>query len=195
MDVPILDISYKWNKNIFPFCLWLLSDFICVVSNIHQYFIPCKGYVASLVAQLVKNLPEYKRPGLGRSLGEGNGNPLQYSCLENPMDRGAWQATVHGVARVRHDLVTKPLNGCVIFHCMCINAVCLFICWWTFWAISTFWLLWIVLLWVWVLMYLFEYLFSVFGNIHSWIAGWYGNSMFNFLRSHQIIFHSGWVIY
>ena len=36
--------------------------------------------------------------GLGRSPGEGNGNPLQYSCLENPMDRGAWWATVHGVA-------------------------------------------------------------------------------------------------
>ena len=37
-------------------------------------------------------------PGLGRSPGEGNGNPLEYSCLENPTDRGAWQATVHGVA-------------------------------------------------------------------------------------------------
>ena len=37
-------------------------------------------------------------PGLGRSLREGNGNPLQYSCLENPMDRGTWPATVHGVA-------------------------------------------------------------------------------------------------
>ena len=37
-------------------------------------------------------------PGLGRSPGEGNGNPLQYSCLENPMDRGAWLAMVHGVA-------------------------------------------------------------------------------------------------
>ena len=36
-------------------------------------------------------------PGLGRSPGEGNGNPLQYSCLENPMDGGAWRATVHGV--------------------------------------------------------------------------------------------------
>ena len=47
-------------------------------------------------------------PGLGRSPGEGNGNPLQYSCLENPMDKGALQATVHGVARVRHDLATKP---------------------------------------------------------------------------------------
>ena len=46
--------------------------------------------------------------GLGRSPGEGNGNPLQYSCLENPMERGPWQATVHGVARVGHNLVTKP---------------------------------------------------------------------------------------
>ena len=40
-------------------------------------------------------------PGLGRSPGEGNGNPLQYSCLENSMDRGAWWATVHGVAKSR----------------------------------------------------------------------------------------------
>ena len=38
-------------------------------------------------------------PGLERFPGEGNGNPFQYSCLENPMDRGAWQATVHGVAK------------------------------------------------------------------------------------------------
>ena len=36
-------------------------------------------------------------------LGEGNGTPLQYSCLENPMDRGAWQAVVHGVTRIGHD--------------------------------------------------------------------------------------------
>ena len=42
-------------------------------------------------------------PGLGRSPGEGNGNHLQYSCLENPMGRGAWQATVHGATRVEHD--------------------------------------------------------------------------------------------
>ena len=50
-------------------------------------------------------------PGLGRSPGEGNGNPLQYSCLENPMDRGAWQATVHGVTRVGDNLVTKPQSA------------------------------------------------------------------------------------
>ena len=43
-------------------------------------------------------------PGLGRSPGEGNGNPLQYSCLENPMDRGIWRATVHGVAKSRTQL-------------------------------------------------------------------------------------------
>ena len=40
-------------------------------------------------------------PGLGRSPGEGNGNPLQYYCLENPMDRGAWYAIVYGVAKSR----------------------------------------------------------------------------------------------
>ena len=65
---------------------------------------------------VVKNLPANAGdirdtgsiPGSGRSPGEGNGNSLQYSCLENPMERGAWQATAHGVRRVRHDLATKP---------------------------------------------------------------------------------------
>ena len=41
-------------------------------------------------------------PGSGRSPGEGNGNPVQYSCLRNPMDREAWQATVHELQRVVH---------------------------------------------------------------------------------------------
>ena len=49
-------------------------------------------------------------PGLGRSPGEGNGKVLQYSCLENPMDRGAWQATFNGITRVGHNLATKSLN-------------------------------------------------------------------------------------
>ena len=53
---------------------------------------------------VIKNLPADTGdvgsiPGSGRSLGVGNGNLLQYSCLENPMDRGAWQATLHGVAK------------------------------------------------------------------------------------------------
>ena len=47
-------------------------------------------------------------PESGRSPGEGNGNPLQYSCLENPMGRVAWWATVHGDPRVGHDLATEP---------------------------------------------------------------------------------------
>ena len=59
------------------------------------------------MALVVKNPPanagRLKRnrfiPGSGRSPGGGHGNPLQYSCLENPMDRGAWRATVHGVAK------------------------------------------------------------------------------------------------
>ena len=47
-------------------------------------------------------------PGLGRAPREGNGNPLQYSSLESPIDRGAWQATVHVVTGVGHNLETKP---------------------------------------------------------------------------------------
>ena len=47
-------------------------------------------------------------PGSGRSPGGGHSNPLQYSCLESSMDRGAQQAIAHAVARVRHDLTTKP---------------------------------------------------------------------------------------
>ena len=47
-------------------------------------------------------------PRLERSPGEGKGYPLQYSCLENPMDRRALWAKVHGVTRVKHDLETKP---------------------------------------------------------------------------------------
>ena len=58
-------------------------------------------------------------PRLGRSPGEGNGNPLQYSCPGNPMDRGAWQATFHGVVRVGHDLMTLPqqcMNILIFLH-------------------------------------------------------------------------------
>ena len=60
----------------------------------------------------VKSLPDNAGdtgsiPGTGRSPGGGNGNPLQYPCLGSPMDREAWQATVSGSQRVRHDLATK----------------------------------------------------------------------------------------
>ena len=49
-------------------------------------------------------------PGLGRSLGEGNGNQLQYSCLENPMDRGVWRATVHSVTKLDMTEVTLHVH-------------------------------------------------------------------------------------
>ena len=55
-------------------------------------------------------------PGLGRSLGGGHGNPLQYSCLENSMGRGAWQATVHGVAKSRTGLKQLSTHTCRILH-------------------------------------------------------------------------------
>ena len=58
------------------------------------------------MALLVKNLPA--NPWVGKIPGVGSGNPLQYSCLETPMYRGAWQATVHGVAKVKH--MTKRLG-------------------------------------------------------------------------------------
>ena len=48
--------------------------------------------------------------GSGRSSGEGNGYPLRYSCLGNPMDRGAWQTTVCGVARVGHNLACSKVQ-------------------------------------------------------------------------------------
>ena len=53
-------------------------------------------------------------PGLGRSLGEGNSNPLQYSCMGNPMHRGAWQATVHRVAKELD--TTEQLNNVFILE-------------------------------------------------------------------------------
>ena len=62
-------------------------------------------FVVYFTAQMVKRLSACNVgdpgliPGSGRSPGEGNGNPLQYSCLENPIDRGAWWATVHGVTK------------------------------------------------------------------------------------------------
>ena len=76
----------------------------------------------SQVALVVKNLPAhtgYVRdagliPGWGKSPGEGNDNPLQYSCLKNPMDRGAWWATVHRVAKSQTQL--KRLSMHVSAH-------------------------------------------------------------------------------
>jgi len=78
-----------------------------------------QGFPSSVV---VKNLPANTGdtgdadsiPGLGRSPREGNGNPLQYSCLENPMDRGAWWATVHAV---------KESQTWLSAPCLCLNGL------------------------------------------------------------------------
>ena len=71
-----------------------------------KHFLYAHQGLPSLVAQMIKNLPIMQEtrgfiPGWGRSPGEGNGYPLQYSCLGNSMDRGAWRATVHGVGKSR----------------------------------------------------------------------------------------------
>ena len=64
-------------------------------------------------------------PGLGRSPGEGNGNPLQYSHLGNSTDGGAWWATVHGSQRVGRGWATKHTHMCICMHvCVCLS-VCI----------------------------------------------------------------------
>ena len=79
---------------------------------------------ASQVALVVNNLPanvgdvmRHEIPGSGRVCAGGHGNPLQYSCLENPMDRGAWRATVHGVAKSWIQL--KQLSMHALAHQKC----------------------------------------------------------------------------
>ena len=71
----------------------------------------CWDLQGAKLALMVKNLPVNAGdardvgliPGLGRSPGGGRDNPLQYSCLENPMDRGAWQSIVHGATKSQND--------------------------------------------------------------------------------------------
>ena len=98
-----------------------LSYFICLC---------LKHFIDSfLVARLVKNLPANAGdagdvdliPGSGRSPGEGNGNPLQYACLKNSIDRGAWQATVHGVSNTRTQLSKHPYTHTNDFICFCLK--------------------------------------------------------------------------
>ena len=88
----------------------------------------CEHVQAFQVVLVVKNLPASARdvrdagsnPGLGRSPGGGHSNPLQYSCLENPMDRGAWQATVNRVAQSQTQLKWLSTHACEHVH-VCVN--------------------------------------------------------------------------
>ena len=82
-------------------------------NNIFIWFITSRYWLSDFLGgSVIKNMPANARdigsiPGSGRSPREGNGNPLQYSCLGNPMDRGVRRATTLGLQRVGHDLVTK----------------------------------------------------------------------------------------
>ena len=83
-------------------------------------------YATFQVVLVVKNLPANAGdirdacsiPVSGRSPGGGHGNPLQYSCLENPMDRGAWQTTAHGVTKIQTLLKPLSLHSGTVFWCM-----------------------------------------------------------------------------
>ena len=88
-------------------------------SNLHQPL----GAGGVLGGSVIKNPPAIQEtaynagdvgliPGSGRATGEGNGNSLQYSCLENPVDRGAWQAMVHRVAKIRTRLKRLSPRTC-----------------------------------------------------------------------------------
>ena len=98
---------YVTTGKIIALTVWtFVGKVMSLLFNMLSMFI-----IAYLVAQMVRNLlAMHSVPGLGRFLGEGNGNPLQYSCLENFMDRGTWWTTVHGSQRVGHDWVTNPFT-------------------------------------------------------------------------------------
>ena len=104
LDIPFLPI--EGNRR--AWSILLRGTFMYSI-NIFQAPTMCQGFPGSSVSkEFVCSAEDLGlTPGSGRSPEEGNGNPPQYSCLENPVDRGAWQATVHGVARIRHNLVTN----------------------------------------------------------------------------------------
>ena len=88
---------------------------------------------ASQMALVVKNPPASAGdirdtgsiPQLGRSPREGSGNPLQYSCLENPIDRGSWEAAVHGVAKSRTQLSHFTLHNKAWTAIVCCKLLCI----------------------------------------------------------------------
>ena len=105
------EVTYSQVPGIGHGCLWGVS-ILCVMNSCQDFPGSSVGKESGCSAGDLSSIP-----GSGRAPGEGNRNPLQYSCLENPMDRRAWQATVYGVARVGHNLVTKPP---LIFCLLCL---------------------------------------------------------------------------
>ena len=92
----------------------ILWTYIMLLKFLHKLCIPTGGSEVKASACNAGDLDSI--PGLGRSPGEGNGNPLQYSCLENPMDWGAWWATVHWVAKSRTRLSDFNFTFTFTFH-------------------------------------------------------------------------------
>ena len=136
----------------------IISDvehlFMCFFNHLHFFF---KKYLcraanfltgASKVALVVKNLPDNawgvsdvgSIPGLRRFPRGGNGNPFQYSCLENRMERGAWWATVHGAAKSQAQLSDLAQSTYTHFFFNWVF-VCLFVCfcYWAAWGVCIFW--------------------------------------------------------
>ena len=97
---------------------------ICVYVYIHMYIVPrwCSGKEES-TCHTGDARDTDLIPGLGRSRGGGNGNPLQDSCLENPMEREAWRAIVHGVEKVRYDWAYTYVYMHV--YAKCVSVSCL----------------------------------------------------------------------
>ena len=100
--------------------LWKSSSFLSFLWEGELLWYNCYP-VCGMVAQLVKNLPAMQKTqvqslGWKDPVGEGNDNPLQYSYLENPIDKAAWQATVHEVQRVGHNWVTNTFTFTLLWH-------------------------------------------------------------------------------
>ena len=117
-------VTQRWQVDTWRICFFMWKV-ICDWREIYFQWVNISCQLktgASLVAQSVKNPPAMQETacsagdwgsiaGSGRCPGEGNGNPLQHSCLGSPMYRGAWWSLAHGVPRVRHNWVTKPPQG------------------------------------------------------------------------------------
>ena len=114
ISLPIMGLPSVWKPLLFHSSLQGHRFHLHSFLSLSFSFLLCPTQIMSFSHSSVGKESAYSVgdpgsiPELGRSPGEGNGNPLQYSYLENPMDRGTWQATVHAVARVGDDLATKP---------------------------------------------------------------------------------------
>ena len=110
-----------WSGLPLPSPYWELVPAYLFNQSVNKYFkITSRGYIGlpwwlsskESCRRLAGNMGS--NPGSGRSPGEGNGNPLQYSCLENPMDEGFWQATVHGITKDQTERLTNTQNDKII---------------------------------------------------------------------------------